>query len=248
MTERRSVSSATPADADAPRAVLAGILATGLAAALGAVLTSYVGVQGTVAGAMVGAMIVSGLSQVVRRPLDRLERWLLRHGLLVVRRQRQLPAARVQAVRLAVHGPASETPRIGWRVLVIGGLGFVVGMAAISGFELSQGKPLSATTAHQARTGTTVGNLVRASVAEAEPPTAESTAEPAATSPSRLAGDVVSPGPRGTPGVTSTPARSAPATPTAGPPTPGARPQPPAAGPVMPTLRPSPLPSTTASR
>ena len=55
MTERRFVSPETASNADAPRAVLAGILATGLAAALGAVLTSYVGVQGTVAGAMVGA-------------------------------------------------------------------------------------------------------------------------------------------------------------------------------------------------
>jgi hypothetical protein len=231
--------------------VLAGILATGLAAALGAVLTSYVGVQGTVAGAMVGAMVVSGLSQVVRWPLDRLERWLLQHGLLVVRR-RQVPAARVQAVRLATDSPTSRTPRIGWRVLAIGSLGFVVGMAAISGFELSQGKPLSATTAHEERTGTTVGNLVRASVAEAEPPstepTAEPTAEPAATAPSRLAGDVASPGPTRTPGATSTPARAAPATPTAGPPTPGARLPAPPAGPVAPTLRPSPLPSTTASR
>src|SRR5918912_1015830 len=112
MTERRFVSSATTVDADAPRAVLAGILATGLAAALGAVLTSYVGFQGTVAGAMVGAMLVSGLSQVVRGPLDRLERWLLWHGLLVVRR-RQVPAARVQAVRLAVDRAASRPPRIG---------------------------------------------------------------------------------------------------------------------------------------
>ena len=248
MTERRFVSPETASNSDAPRAVLAGILATGLAAALGAVLTSYAGVQGTVAGAMVGAMVISGLSQVVRWPLDRLERWLLRYGLLVVRRRQQLPTARVQAVRLAAASPASRVPRIGWRVLVIGSLGFVVGMAAVSGFELSQGKPLSATTAHQARTGTTVGNLVRASVAEAEPPTAELNAEPATTAPPRLAGKVPSPGPTRTPGATSTPARSAPATPTAGPAIPGARLQPPPVGPVAPTLRPSPLPSTTASR
>ena len=239
------MSSATPADADVPRAVLAGILATGLAAALGAVLTSYAGVQGTVAGAMVGAMVVSGLSQVVRWPLDHLERWLLRRGLLVVRRRPRVPTARVQAVRLAAASPPSRPPRIGWRVLVIGSLGFIVGMAAISGFELSQGKPLSAATAREARTGTTVGNLVRPSVAEAEPPTAEPTAEPAATAPSRLAGDGPSPGPTRTSGATATPARSAPATPTAGPPTPSARLQAPPAGPAAPTLRPSPLPSTT---
>jgi hypothetical protein len=263
MADRRSPSDGTTIE-ETPRVLLAGILATGLAAALVAVLTSYLGVQGTVAGAIVGAMAGSALSQVVGVPLNRLERWLVQHGLLAVRR-RQIPAARVQAVRTV---GASNAPRrakkIGWRVLAIAGLGFLVGMAAISGFELTQGKPLSASTARQERTGTTVGNLVHTSGGESEPPTAEPT-------PGQLTEATVqaqSPGPTSTPGratvevartpvATFTPPTLAPAIPSATParstevattprvtaatPTPGSRPQTPAPT----TLRPVSAPDAT---
>ena len=118
MADRRSPSPETTTEAAAPRVLLASILATGLAAAVVAVLTSYLGVQGTVAGAMVGAMAGSALSQVVGVPLDRLERWLVQHGLLVVRRRR-IPAARVQAVRVVGASNAPWTAKFGWRVLAV---------------------------------------------------------------------------------------------------------------------------------
>ena len=47
------------------------LVATGLATAAGAFLTSVMDARGTVAGAVVVAMVVSGLSQVVRAPLER---------------------------------------------------------------------------------------------------------------------------------------------------------------------------------
>ena len=206
MADRRSPSPEPTAAAEAPRVLLAGILATGLAAALVAVLTSYLGVQGTIAGAMVGAMGGSALSQVVGLPLQHIERWLVQRGLLAVRRRR-IPAARVQAVRAVGAGNTPWKAKIGWRVLAVGALGFLVGMVGISGFELTQGKPLSASTAHQERTGTTVGNLVRASDVESnlvrpsdvesEPPTAEPT-------PGQLTEATVQ---AQSPGPTSTPAR-----------------------------------------
>ena len=49
----------------------AKILATGLATAAGAVLTSVLDSRGTFVGAVMVAMIVSGLSQVMRVPLER---------------------------------------------------------------------------------------------------------------------------------------------------------------------------------
>ncbi len=266
MADRRSPSPETTIEAEAPRVLLAGILATGLAAALVAVLTSYLGVQGTVAGAMVGAMAGSALSQVVGVPLDRLERWLVQHGLLVVRRRRRIPAARVQAVRVIGASNAPWTAKFGWRVLAVCGLGFLVGMAGISGFELTQGKPLSASTARQDRTGTTVGNLVHPSGVESEPPTAEPT-------PAQLTEATVqaqSPGPTSTSArptaegartlvATFTPTVLAPAVPSATPakstavattprvtavtPTPGSRPQTPT--PTSTTLRPVSPPDAT---
>ncbi len=174
MSDRRPVSPEEATQAGAQRAFVSGVLATGLAAALVAVLTSYFGVQGTLIGAVIGAMGGSALSQMVGVPLDRVERWLVRRGLLTVRRPR-IPAARVQAARAAVAGRAPGTARIVRHTLVLGSVGFVLGMAGISGFELAQGRPLSATTTHQAGTGTTVGNLVQSSAAEAPVPTAEPT-------------------------------------------------------------------------
>ena len=47
------------------------IVATGLATAAGAVLTSVMDARGTLVGAVLVAMIVSGVSQVVRVPLER---------------------------------------------------------------------------------------------------------------------------------------------------------------------------------
>jgi hypothetical protein len=47
------------------------LVATGLATAAGAFLTSVMDARGTVAGAVVVAMVVSGLSQVMRAPLER---------------------------------------------------------------------------------------------------------------------------------------------------------------------------------
>ncbi len=266
MADRRSPSPEPTAAAEAPRVLLAGILATGLAAALVAVLTSYLGVQGTIAGAMVGAMGGSALSQVVGLPLQHIERWLVQRGLLAVRRRR-IPAARVQAVRAVGAGNTPWKAKIGWRVLAVGGLGFLVGMVGISGFELTQGKPLSASTAHQERTGTTVGNLVRPSDVESEPPTAEPT-------PGQLTEATVqaqSPGPTSTPArptaegtrtpvATFTPTALAPAVPSATPakstqvaatpratavtPTPGSRPQ--ISTPTSTAQRPVPVPDATA--
>lgn len=167
--------------ADAPRVFLAGIVATGLAAALGAVLTSVVGVQGTVAGAMLGAMIVSGLSQVVRLPLARLERWLIQVGIIAVRRKRPLRRA-PSAGALPASSDAPTRPR-GKGALVIGVLGFLLGLAVISGFEIVQGKPLSATTRHQEETGTTIGHLVQ----NQRPGGAPQTPAPAADEPTQAA-------------------------------------------------------------
>lgn len=158
----------TPADEiDAPRALLAGILATGVAAAMGAILTSRLGMQGTVLGAMFVAMACSVVSQVVRAPLDRVERSMWRMGLLSVRHRPNRPrSVAAQAVRTPepprlVYQPRASQGNPARRVLVVGALGFAIGMTLISAYEITTGRPVSADTAQDASTGTTVGNLVR---------------------------------------------------------------------------------------
>jgi hypothetical protein len=59
------------ATAAPPSSYTAKIVATGLATAAGALLTSVLDTRGTFVGAVVVAMIVSGLSQVMRLPLER---------------------------------------------------------------------------------------------------------------------------------------------------------------------------------
>ena len=68
------------APAAQPTAYMARIVATGLATAAGAVITSLVDSRGTLVGAVVVAMTVSALGQVMRVPLDRLERRVKRLG------------------------------------------------------------------------------------------------------------------------------------------------------------------------
>lgn len=152
-----------PQEVDAPRAIVAGVLATGVAAALGAVVTSYGGIQDTIVGAMLSAMVVAALSQVVRVPLDRMERQLYRWGFGVRRsRLRSAPRLRIQARPLKVtYPPARRQIRPG-RTAVVGAAGFIVGMLLLSGFELTAGRPVSAATTNNQRTGTTLGNLVKA--------------------------------------------------------------------------------------
>src|SRR5689334_9765931 len=68
-----SVAPVVPVVAPA-RPYLSGIVTSGLAAVSGATIASWTGVQGTLIGAIIGATIGSAVSEIVRAPLDALER------------------------------------------------------------------------------------------------------------------------------------------------------------------------------
>ena len=120
-------------------------MATGLATAAGAFLTSMIDSRGTVVGAVMVAMTVSALGQAMRAPLGRLEWRLKRLPFADSANQTEPPRA------VPVARPAAASRRAGRggggvvrSILLIGLLGFVVGMTAISAREIPQAKALIA--------------------------------------------------------------------------------------------------------
>lgn len=115
---------------------LSGILTAGLAAICGAVFTSWTGVQGTLVGAMIGATIGSSVSEVVRAPLDTLERRLIAAGFSARRLRRD------GVVKTVATSPAAAQQAFS---LVSRGAIVTVGATAIVGF-LARQAPANAST------------------------------------------------------------------------------------------------------
>jgi hypothetical protein len=168
-----------------PRSYLAGILASGLAASAGAVLTSFAGIEGTVLGAVIGAMLVSLGTELMKVPLNVMERRLMQAGFPAWRLRRfgllpgllSTPGAALKLLRVYVPGAAVAS------IVTISTAGFALGMVGLSVFEAKQGRPVSAATAGETRTGTTVENLVRPAPAATSVPTPTLQGTPAPTRP-----------------------------------------------------------------
>jgi hypothetical protein len=150
-------------------------VAAGLAAAVGAVLTSMVDSRSTLAGTMLVAMAVSALGQAMRAPLGRLEqrlRFAGRSG------QAGEPSARVTpAVAAGPGAPLAVPPAraqrqggMGRSILLVGLLGFLIGMGVIGAREIAQGKVLAARLMERLQSDAPVRILVELAPTEPAPP------------------------------------------------------------------------------
>jgi hypothetical protein len=106
-------------------------------------------------------MLAAVVSQVVRVPLDRLERRLIQVGFSAVRLHQ---LGLVRGILSTRDAPAKLWRAIPRRVVVgtlgVAAAGFLIGMLGITLLEAAQGRPVSAITTGAPRTGTTAGNLV----------------------------------------------------------------------------------------
>jgi hypothetical protein len=128
--------------ADPPTAYTARIVAAGVAAAAGAMLTSMIDSRGTVVGAILVSMTVSALGQAMRRPLDRLQRQLRGQA---TRPSRPLDAPTVDAVQAPARSRrAARRGGVGRSILLIGLVGFLVGMGVFGAREIALGRALTA--------------------------------------------------------------------------------------------------------
>src|SRR5437899_1962975 len=137
---------------------LAGVLAAGLAAAIGAGITSFAGIEGTLAGAIAGAVILAIGTELMIAPIGAIERRLVRAGFSAVRLRRLGLLRGVISTPGALFKLTRVLPRravLG--VVTIAASGLLLGMGAISLLEVAQGRPISAATTSETRTGTTVG-------------------------------------------------------------------------------------------
>lgn len=150
-----------PAPAPGP-SYLSGIVTAGLAAICGAIFTSWAGVQGTVVGAMVGATIGSTVSEMVRAPLDALERRIIAAGVSpwrlrrdgVVKTVMTSPTAAQQAFGMVSRGAVLS---VGATAIV----GFLLAIGGVTAVESASGQPLAATLGNDTdETGTTISKVL----------------------------------------------------------------------------------------
>lgn len=168
-TPEGTTSNPTPAyahpatDTSAPPSAtyLSGIVTAGLAAICGAVFTSWAGVQGTLVGAMIGATIGSSVSEVVRAPLDTLERRLVAAGFSARRLRRD------GVVKTVVTSPAAAQQAFGMisrgAVVTVGAtaiIGFLLAIGGVTALEVATGEPLASMVSDEPASGTTVGNAL----------------------------------------------------------------------------------------
>lgn len=170
---------ALPAASPPATTYLSGIVTAGLAAICGAIFTSWAGVQGTLVGAMIGATIGSSVSEVVRAPLDGLERRLVAAG-FSARRLRQdgvvktvvtSPTAAQQAFRMISRGAVVT---VGATAIV----GFLLALGGMTAVEAAAGEPLAAIVSDSPATGTTLGNAI-AEAPSVRPPAPDAQSGPA---------------------------------------------------------------------
>jgi hypothetical protein len=154
------VSDATPASPPAST-YLSGIVTAGLAAVCGAIFTSWAGVQGTLVGAMIGATIGSSVSEIVRAPLDSLERRLVAAGFSVRRLRRD------GVVKTVATSPVAAQQAFGMiskgAIVTVGAtaiVGFLLAVGGVTAVEVAAGEPLAAMVADAPATGTTIGNAL----------------------------------------------------------------------------------------
>lgn len=199
----------TAAPAAPPRQYLSGIVTAGLAAVCGALITSWAGVQGTLVGAMIGATIGSGISEIVRAPLDALEGRIIRAGVSAARLRRDgllktvLSSSTAAQAALGFLGSRGAVVAAGTVAIV----GFLLALGGITAVEAARGAPLAAIVADAPQTGTTIGNVIPNPPPVLAPaPTAPPAAAPGRTS--AVAGGAVAANdndrpPSGTPAVAS---------------------------------------------
>jgi hypothetical protein len=106
------------------------VLAGGAAAATTAVLGSYFGLLGTVGGAAAGSVVTAVSSEIYQRSLDR--------------GAARLRGGRGTVPNTAPAAPAQPKPGLSVGSIVFGSiLVFVLGIAAVTGFEYLTGEPIS---------------------------------------------------------------------------------------------------------
>lgn len=137
------------------------VLAAGGAAATSAVLGSYLGAAGTVYGAAVGAVASTVAAVVYQRSIERTRVTVLSR-IRPVPVPSPRPAPPEESDRTVLLRPAPRRPTRRVRAVLLGVLGFMLALGAITGIEWARGETLTT-----GETGTSVGRVV------APPPAAE---------------------------------------------------------------------------
>jgi hypothetical protein len=168
------------------------LLATALASVTAAVLGSFIGTAGTIVGAGLASVITTGSGAIYQRSLDR-----TRSRLRTNTSQARLAAQVTEPMRPVQRGVATRTTQLirpvgppskparglrNWRsAALLTTLAFVLGIGAVTGFELLKGGPISG-----GDNGTTVGSLFgqpteHPTTGTAPPPSSSTTPAPTTT-------------------------------------------------------------------
>lgn len=155
----------TPAEVPKPDLTVSKVAAAAGAAATSALLGSYLGAAGTVTGAAVGAVASTVSAVLYQRSLERARATVSRiRPVVVLPRPRRSSEATAptgeETVLLRPEPPAR--PRRRPRAVLLGVLGFVLALAAITGVEAARGETITT-----GESGTSVGRVV------APPPVAD---------------------------------------------------------------------------
>jgi hypothetical protein len=146
MTTQQTKEDVRPAD-HKPAITATQLLATALAAVTAAFLGSFIGTAGTIVGAGLASVVTTASGALYQHSLDRTRSRL---------RSKQDPATQATQPMHPVSPPATpvrDTRR--WRAAaLLTTLAFVLGIGAVTGFELLKGGPISG-----GNNGTTVGSL-----------------------------------------------------------------------------------------